>query len=509
MGMVTLMAAPAAAITATVATAANHDPVTNADLAMAYFPKPLASSHVVGGDAAEIFTAMNKFLVQQPYQTRACEDHSHQQLDEVARQLWKFRSEKLASIYQEATDKRQFHFDDIDYKEDLWSKEYKLATEDPHAFGPGSKHYKMVRDGKCAEMVMWWIHHLPEVARNKLSALEGFFVPLLPAKGLVGADLSSVSKEYVYQVSCSDCHSTGENNSTSGGKPIPRSKEAINGVPAGTCDLDVKTNKPSVWYEAMSEVGNRRKRCDWDYDPPCQPCEGIGGYSWGDAEHEISFINCKKIAGANEVPVSERATPIWPKSFIVDEVTTLINQINTGGQFPGADPCAAHKFTNDTEKLYYDGSLTNFSGPIMYTKASHTQIYTLPDADMFIKIMGVFCICVTPHENGMNDRPATGPLRYDFSKDAVYVGREEIGLEGLNMTVVADHFNKGPHHFWISPETGHFVRGWQPWNGLNVYKPGTWSIGAVPKEKFAVPKSCYSGLLHKNISCSGPYPRMI
>ena len=82
-----------------------------------------------------------------------------------------------------------------------------------------------------------------------------------------------------------------------------------------------------------------------------------------------------------------------------------------------------------------------------------------------------------------------------------------IGLEGLDMSVEADHWNKGPHHFWVGVASNKFVRGWQPWNGLNIYDPITWRVGPVAKELFQVPRSCYGkGLLHKNISCRAPYP---
>ena len=56
-----------------------------------------------------------------------------------------------------------------------------------------------------------------------------------------------------------------------------------------------------------------------------------------------------------------------PKSFVVKEVTTLINQLDEGGRFPGADPCALHNFNNDTETMYYDDTRTHYpTGPIMY-----------------------------------------------------------------------------------------------------------------------------------------------
>lgn len=142
----------------------------------------------------------------------------------------------------------------------------------------------------------------------------------------------------------------------------------------------------------------------------------------------------------------------------------------------------------------------------MYTKTSSSQIWTLPTADMFIKIYGAFCICVSPRESGNKSGVPIGPLVHDFAADAVFVGRERIGLEKLGKSVVADHWNKGPHHFWIDVVTNRMVRGWQPWNGLNVYDPSTWMVAPVQKEIFEPSSSCYSGFLHKNISCVAPYP---
>lgn len=460
---------------------------------------------------------MNAHLLRQPHATRACEEYTHDELNDLARFLFKHRNEALAGLYEDAGDKRKLHFDTegeedgLGYKEQLWALEAKLGAQDPAGHGEGSEHHAMVRDGKCAELVMWWVHHLPAKTRTELSGVAGFTVPLLPAKGRPEANLGTDvhSKEYSYQVSCSDCHSTGlDSNSSS--VPVLRPKEVVGAPPAGTCPVDNSTKLPSVWYQPMTALGQRKKRCDWDYDPPCGLCEGIGGYSWGDQEHQISYTTCKPVALAKDIPAENITIPVWPKSFVVEEVTTLINQINTGGRFPGADPCAVHKFNNDTEKFYFDDSRTSFpEGPIMFTDTSASAIYTLPTADMFINIRvfgkSVFCICVTPSENGQG-KVATGPLRHDFAHDAVLIGREIIGLEGLDIEVEADHWNKGPHHFWVDVHTNLFVRGWQPWNGLNVYKPGTWQIGPVDKTKFEVPKNCYSGLLHKNISCVAPYP---
>jgi hypothetical protein len=65
----------------------------------------------------------------------------------------------------------------------------------------------------------------------------------------------------------------------------------------------------------------------------------------------------------------------------------------------------------------------------------------------------------------------TGPLRYDFNDGAKLVGRERVRPEYYAEAVVADHWVKGPHHFWIEVSTNLMLREWQPFNGLQVKSP--------------------------------------
>jgi len=83
------------------------------------------------------------------------------------------------------------------------------------------------------------------------------------------------------------------------------------------------------------------------------------------------------------------------------------------------------------------------------------------------------------------------------------VGREEVELEFVNRTAIVDHWMKGPHHHWMDVETGEMVRGWQPWQGLNLYFD--WNPTIPDPINFKVDESCYKGFLNQNISCiSGP-----
>ena len=50
--------------------------------------------------------------------------------------------------------------------------------------------------------------------------------------------------------------------------------------------------------------------------------------------------------------------------------------------------------------------------------------------------------------------------------------REKLGIEYINIEATLDHWNYGPHHVWVYPDTGNILRMWQPFNGLQIYPDG-------------------------------------
>ena len=56
------------------------------------------------------------------------------------------------------------------------------------------------------------------------------------------------------------------------------------------------TNTPLYPYEGAVFVQgwDRTRRCDQqDYDPPCGPCEGVGGIPTGSENDEITLTTCQ------------------------------------------------------------------------------------------------------------------------------------------------------------------------------------------------------------------------
>eukprot|EP00966_Prymnesium_polylepis_P212902 4930940-Prymnesium_polylepis.1 len=165
-------------------------------------PRPAVSSHVHGETPAAAYAKMNRVLQEQPVRTASCESFEHASLNNVTRVLHSLRSPDLQDFFASKGDRRKLHFDSLDYKEALWKAEEAAATLMP-SHAPGGPVYNASREGKCAEAVMLWIHHLSEAQRTILAQLEAFTLPLMPHDV---APKEMRSTEYDQQIGCTSCH---------------------------------------------------------------------------------------------------------------------------------------------------------------------------------------------------------------------------------------------------------------------------------------------------------------
>merc|ERR1712086_633607 len=83
-------------------------------------------------------------------------------------------------------------------------------------------------------------------------------------------------------------------------------------------------------------------------------------------------------------------------------------------------------------------------------------------------------ICTEPREGGDQSKPAVGPVQYNWVEKLFFVSTETIDVEYGVGSAKLDHWAFGPHHAWTDPATGLIVRMWQPFNGLQIFTPGTW-----------------------------------
>lgn len=275
----------------------------------------------------------------------------------------------------------------------------------------------------------------------------------------------------------------------------------------------IKDGNPYLW--------DRIRRCDDDYGDkpdsrnpydtvPCGLCEGIGGEVWGDKLDEFIPATCTPVqsAGDGAVPVGDA---FWEGSFSADLQEIMINECDENGQrcdFPGPTSVMQHEyvrqagiwnmdFTNGKRILFeYDYVESAYEPPMADPgRVSPTDIYhypsrPMPDVpkDMFINVIGAIgpvdlCICVDPGigpitPDHMYPDP-TDTISINTTYPVIYIGKEIIGVEYQTedlgaVDTLCDHWMKGPHHIWVNAQEGDemfglIVRGWQPWNALQIF----------------------------------------
>ena len=254
---------------------------------------------------------------------------------------------------------------------------------------------------------------------------------------------------------------------------------------------------------------DRKRRCDNDdYNPPCGLCEGYGGIPWSDKVNDIKLTTCTPLAKPEEVDNSTIALPYLPDIFTNDGFYEVLIGMKTNpfciGSFPGPDSLGDHCYTAQQGIFYYDW--TNYQLRIDYNvygllknstlKTFHTKgdMWILTDYTLVQQ-----CICIDP---GRRYNITIYPVNPKFMKDGSrYIGREKMGIEYLWEERVVDHWVKGPHHIWVDVETGHIIRMYQPWNGLEVFDPKKWVLSADPKVFAVPPKECTNKGLFFRIGC--------
>jgi len=92
---------------------------------------------------------------------------------------------------------------------------------------------------------------------------------------------------------------------------------------------------------------------------------------------------------------------------------------------------------------------------------------------------------------------------YNWTKHLNYMGREKINVEYGIGELEMDHWNYGPHHAWTKAGDNKIVRMWQPYNGFEVFPPGSWKDGVVNESVFEIPPAwCKKGGAIFRIGCT-------
>ena len=261
---------------------------------------------------------------------------------------------------------------------------------------------------------------------------------------------------------------------------------------------------------------DRLRRCDnTDYDPPCGICEGIGGIATGDKNDQITITTCEKVASPDELPEDVQTDyPKLPKLFTQSGhhevmITDKTNPFCKGG-FPGPDSTKDHCFQEQHGSFIYDWDSYSLKMELDVKQfpSDITSNITHVKGNMWIENdlgLGVHqCICTAPGKQFGID---IYPIKYNFMEPSAaglkveFVGREKLGIEFIDKTMVVDHWSQGPHHIWVDIDTRQIVRMWQPWNGLEIWDPATWSFEDNSDKFISPPEKCVPGLLKWTIKC--------
>jgi len=237
---------------------------------------------------------------------------------------------------------------------------------------------------------------------------------------------------------------------------------------------------------------DRQRRCDHtDYDPICGPCEGVGGIVTTDNNKDIAIATCELL----EVhPVESRVRPVWGADvteFKSHEILIGVKEDPACFQsFPHNDSTATNCYKPQEVQVYSDMVkykalvlTANQAGNAWGLTGNVTSTIFHQSEHMWIvnRLVGLVnqCICTEPREGGDASTPAVYPLQFNWVDNLVYISTEKIGVEYGVGDMELDHWGFGPHHAWTDPSTGLIVRMWQPFNGLQIFEPGSWQTGTA------------------------------
>jgi len=236
---------------------------------------------------------------------------------------------------------------------------------------------------------------------------------------------------------------------------------------------------------------DRKRRCDHaGYFPKCGPCEGIGGITTSDVADQISIPSCAILK--TDKPGKR---PVWGADF----TETMSHEILIGKKtdpacfqaFPGnvstGDNCYKPQDCKLTVDFKHKNAMkieANQAGNAWGIVGNVSSVIYHQGQNMWITNhlpLGITqTICTGPREGGDKAKPPIYPVQYNWVDNLFFVGTERLVVEyGVGWKVL-DHWAFGPHHAWTDPTTGLIVRMWQPFNGLQIFEPGTFHEGHDP-----------------------------
>jgi len=417
--------------------------------------------------------------------TKACHEFEPEALHELLRTLFPYSASNLLDIYSAAADNRQRLEGTIEELEQKWAHmDQVLKNSDDLQLT------QVYRDGLCHQSVMWFVHHLSAADQAELKHLVT--LPLLPLKKhtepvKASKAAKAVLKVYNEHSTCQSCHTAGIPDQGSIDPPLVPSKEHPTWARKRRCD------EPCT-------------KCEVSYDPPCGPCEGVGGPYFGDQVDDFTPVTCSLVSTPAQVPVSERMDPNLPAQFQVylQGTDRLVRVEN-----PGHNTSKKGAYSNIHGTMWYDWKkdASHFrlrhdtfydSEPYKtFAKGKVSEIHQQTKAQMAKNITGAMFSTVAAMAHlpqklgGCTCVPdPVGVPQFDAFADATYMGRIKLEpIEYLNKTVIVDHYSKWFFHLFVDATKGSQtyglpIRFYSPYAGFAVYH--TWILEDPIKIKYDV-----------------------
>jgi len=208
---------------------------------------------------------------------------------------------------------------------------------------------------------------------------------------------------------------------------------------------------------------------------------------WSDALEDIDLASCEVVGVQDEGSLKR---PVWGPDFTVVSHEILIGKKTDAAcfqAFPSNDSrnemCYKPQEVVIFSEMRHMKALILTANQQQYIFGNVSSTIYHQEGNMWIAntLLGSISqtICTIVREGGDLTKPAVNAVQYNWTDRLFYVATEIIDVEYGVGEQVLDHWAFGPHHAWTDPSTGIIVRMWQPFNGLQVFEPGTWEEGVA------------------------------